>query len=107
MGKKNKKLKKKKSSLPIAPSQNTTISDANPIDEASATVKTTVSSTKAAHTEQDEAEFEHVKGDVKKILLLLFAIIVVLLVLYFVDNKTHYLSTVGDWFYKVLNIQTQ
>lgn len=53
-----------------------------------------------------ENEYAYVKGDIKKILLIFFSIIVFLIAIYIVDIKTTLLSSFGDWIYKILNIQT-
>ena len=56
---------------------------------------------------EDIAEYAHVKVDVKKILLIMTIIVVLLLVTYYIDLKTSYLNNIGNWIYKILNIQTQ
>jgi hypothetical protein len=50
-------------------------------------------------------KYDHVKRDVKKILLIMFAILIVLFLTYYVSLKTTYLSSLGNWIYKILNIQ--
>lgn len=52
-------------------------------------------------------KYEHVRKDVKKILLIMSSIIIVLIATYFLNQKTTYLTSLGNWIYKILNIQVQ
>lgn len=51
-------------------------------------------------------KYDHVKKDVKKILVIMASIIILLLITYFVSLKTHYLNSLGDFIYRITNIQT-
>lgn len=105
MGKKSKKLKKKRVSQPNqnlpVDSSNTPISSGSEIELASEETK------KVELSRTPAPEFAHVRKDVKRILTLLGIIVVVLIGLYLVDAKSHYLATIANWIYKILNIQAQ
>lgn len=53
-----------------------------------------------------ENEYAYVKKDIKKILLIIFSLVVILIAIYIVGLKTTLLSSFGDWVYEILNIQT-
>lgn len=55
----------------------------------------------------DTDKYDHVKKDVKKITIILGSIILLLFGIYFLSLKTTYLSTAGNWIYKILNIQAE
>lgn len=101
MGKKNKKLKKKKQYLP-ASEESILVETANP----ALPTETKEIASSPIH-QADNQEFNYVRRDVKKILIIMVLIIVIIIALYFVDAKTTVLSSMGDWFYKLFNIQTQ
>jgi len=50
-------------------------------------------------------QYDHVKKDIKKILIIMVIIIVALIGIYILSMKTSILSSFGDWVYKILNIQ--
>ncbi len=105
MGKKNKKLKKKK-----VTAEEGNISNASVIFEKNVAVSdtsdpTTVKNDKVSVAVNDE--YYYVKSDVKKILLIMLAIVIFIIGLYLIDLKTPYLQNIGIWFYKILNIQSQ
>lgn len=52
-------------------------------------------------------QYAHVKKDIQKILIIMSSIIIVLFGVYYLSLKTSYLNVIGDWIYKVTNIQTQ
>lgn len=107
MGKKHKKLKKKKSIMQISPQVmqiNNVVADAPHIT--SATQPISKPATEMA-PEPVREEFKYVRGDVKKILVLMAIIVLLLIGLYYLDIKTSYLANLGNWFYKILNIQAQ
>ena len=106
MGKKNKKLKKKKPMSPIIGQQMPESSSVGNVSANTHAAPSQSIKTPAAPV-VESAEFQHVRKDVKKIMTLLLIIIIVLIILYFVDQKTTILSSAGDWIYKILNIQTQ
>ena len=58
-------------------------------------------------TEAEKKEYGYVRGDVKKILIVIGSVFVLLIAAYFVNLKTPLFHTMGDWLYKALNIQTQ
>lgn len=51
-------------------------------------------------------KYDHVKTDIKKILIIMSIILLALIVIYFIGLKTSFLGTFGDWIYKILNIST-
>ena len=51
-------------------------------------------------------KYDHVKKDIKKILIIMAIIILALIGIYILSLKTTILSSFGDWVYKILNIQT-
>lgn len=55
----------------------------------------------AYHTDK----YDHVKNDIKKILVIMLIIILVLIGVYILSLKTEILTTFGNWVYKILNIQ--
>lgn len=106
MGKKHKKLKKKKTSTQLPAGANVAPSFVD--NEAQSEPVSTAQTVAPAEAKEEVAEeFKYVKKDVRKILLLMLGIVILLLALYFIDQSSHYLNTVGSWFYKILNIQTQ
>jgi uncharacterized membrane protein len=54
----------------------------------------------------DTQKYDYVKHDIKKILIIMVSIIIVLFAFYFIELKTTILDTIGNWIYKILNIQT-
>ena len=104
MGKKNKKLKKKKSAIstPVQQNQLKTAALAD-IEEPEIAL-----ADKAVETQAKQVlapEFAYVSRDVKKILTILGIIVLILIGLYFLDIKTSYLASMADWIYRILNIQ--
>lgn len=53
------------------------------------------------------AKYQPIRHDVFKLLIVLASLAVVFIAIYLVGAKTSILSTIGDWLYKVSNIQTQ
>ena len=51
-------------------------------------------------------KYDHVKKDIKKILIIMAIIIVVLIGIYILSLKTTILTSFGDWVYRILNITT-
>lgn len=54
----------------------------------------------------DTQKYDYVKHDIKKILIIMGSIVIILFGFYFLGLKTSLLSTLGNWIYKILNIQT-
>lgn len=52
-------------------------------------------------------EYAYVKRDVKKILIVMGSIIALLIVAFYVNEKTPIFHSMGNWLYNALNIQTQ
>lgn len=57
-------------------------------------------------TEDISNEYAHVQKDVKKILIIMSSIMILLAIIYYLSTTTPLLSSLGDWIYKILNIQT-
>ena len=52
-------------------------------------------------------QYAHVRRDIKIVLALLLGIIILLFAIYYLGLKTTYLTTFGNWIYRILNISTQ
>lgn len=52
-------------------------------------------------------QYDHVRRDIKKVTLIMTLILLSVVGFYFLNDKTPYLTNLGDWIYKVANIQTQ
>ena len=50
-------------------------------------------------------KYDHVKKDIKKILIIMGIIILALIGIYILSLKTTFFNSFGDWIYKILNIQ--
>lgn len=57
-------------------------------------------------SEYDTDQYDYVKHDIKKILIIMVSIIILLFGFYYLGLKTTALDTLGNWIYKILNIQT-
>ncbi len=104
MGKKNKKLKKKKqitpnTSIALEHIEDDQTDDSQPAHSSEAKI--------VAKEQSVPREYEHVRKDVRKILFVMLIIVILIITLYFIGSKTTFLTSIGDWFYKVLNIKTQ
>lgn len=67
-----------------------------------------VEAEKEEETEPDiymSDKYDHVKKDIKKILIIMLSIFIILFGVYYLSLKTTYLASIGDWIYKILNIQ--
>jgi len=51
--------------------------------------------------------YSYIKKDVAKVLVVLLILVVLLFAIYFLDKSYSFLKPVGDWLYKIMNIQTQ
>ncbi len=105
MGKKNKKLKKKKlvvSENIVATEQSI---DSSSISDTARQVKQRPVASPSTLSDESH-EYDHVRKDVIKILLLMLGIVILIVVLYFIGIESNYLTSIGDWFYKILNIKT-
>jgi len=56
---------------------------------------------------EDEAEYAYVRGDVKKILIVMGSVIALLIIAFVVNSQTSAFDSMGNWLYNSLNIQTQ
>jgi hypothetical protein len=54
-----------------------------------------------------DKEYSHIRRDVLKIIVSLGSILVLLFILFFLNQKTGMLTGLGDWAYRVSNIHTQ
>ncbi len=54
-----------------------------------------------------DQKYSYIKRDVIKVLVVLVALIILLFAIYFLDKTYSFLGPVGEWLYKILNIQTQ
>ena len=54
-----------------------------------------------------DKEYPSIKKDVLKIVISLASILVLLFILFYINQKTGILSSLGDWAYRVSNIHTQ
>jgi hypothetical protein len=54
-----------------------------------------------------DREYSYVKKDVLKIVISLTSILVLLFVLFYINQKTGILTGLGDWAYRASNIHTQ
>lgn len=108
MSKKKNKFKRSKNSQ--IHSQVSTPARDNSVAPESDAAEAKVQSVVAAPTEPDDFyktnQYAHVRRDIKIVLALLAGIIILLFAIYYIGLKTTYLTTFGNWLYKVLNIQT-
>lgn len=104
MGKKNKKLKKKKQYN--APAQNSaTVTD--PIIEKIKSDVINPAPEEEIKGQYEDKEYLYIRKDIRKILTIMLVIILFTIGLYYLDQKTSYLYQAGDWLYKIFNITTQ
>jgi len=54
-----------------------------------------------------DQRYSYIRKDVIKVLVVLLILILILFAIYILDKSYSFLSPVGDWLYKVMNIQTQ
>lgn len=110
MGKKNKKLKKKKQHT-LSPSEAVVVSVANesntPIIETEAVTQTAKNSPEDKSSPENKDEYSYVRKDIRKIIFIMLIIVLLVVVLYFSNQQTAWIPKVGDWIFKLLNIQTQ
>ena len=107
--KKNKKFKRNKSTL-NADSADTSQKQALQSPAAETSVITETTAPKLEKTEEDPYElhqYDHVRKDIRKILFLLAVITVLFIGASVINSKTSALTSIGDWLYKIANIQTQ
>jgi hypothetical protein len=110
--KKNKRFKKNKPQKVFlnekSESSNTLVSSDTTIsDESIANDQTAQASTVKIDDPYTHNQYDHVKKDTKKILIIIGIISVIFLGIYFIGLKTEILNSFGDWIYKIANIQTQ
>ena len=114
MSKKKNKFKRSKHSHPqsqvAAPIMNNAVNLENP--EAEPLIQSAVTSaSESAKTEPDDLyannQHDYVRRDIKIVLALLAGIIILLFAIYYLGLKTTYLTTFGNWIYRILNISTQ
>lgn len=114
MSKKKNKFKRSKHAHPqaqvAAPVTNNAVNLENP--EAEPMIQSAVSGApSSAKPEADDFyssnQYAHVRRDIKIVLALLVGIIILLFAIYYLGLKTTYLTTFGNWIYRVLNISTQ
>jgi len=106
--KKNKKLKKHSGhKASVKPFVNPSLESqelSSPIS--SATVNQT-SEDRTQETEFYETDkYGYVKKDISKIIIILASLFILLFVFYYFSVKTSIFSGIGDWIYRILNIQT-
>lgn len=104
--KKNKKFKKIKPKLKPAIATNTgTFTSSDPVFPEKA-VETPPANEKIIESENayKNPEYDHVKKDIKKILLIITILIVLFAGIYVLGEKTNSLKAIGDWIYRVANI---
>lgn len=112
MGKKKlKKLKKKKIVQPVSTVNMPDLANENVLDtvEREFAVDAPVTPEKAVSAEDEiylSDEYKHVKTDIRKILIVMAIIIIILFGLYFLDRNYGFLGRIGDYIYKISNIQS-
>jgi len=83
------------------------IEDAETDDTASPTEKTKVAAgIKESDSIIDEPTRKLISKDVRMIIFTLIGLALILVVVRILEIKTDYISTFGDWLYKITNIQT-
>ncbi len=117
--KKHKKFKKKKKHghIDFAPAQprpvrveqpaQTTSTSAQTIEPEELEAAETNNEPTAEAIAAEKKEYAYVRRDVKKILVVLGSIVVLLIIVFYINQKTPLFYSLGDWLYRVLNIQTQ
>lgn len=107
--KKNKKFKRTTSSTSSI--NNTPKTEI--IDSTKATItETPVIQSQEKAAPKDEIEilnekYKPIRKDIKKLGIVLASLIVLFVVIYIIDGKTGFLGHIGNWVYKITNIQTQ
>lgn len=51
-------------------------------------------------------EYEYVRGDIKKILFILSALLILLTITLIVNSRTPFFANLSNWIYKIANIQS-
>ena len=106
MSKKNRQKKKNKQKIqkkveqfaPVENIETDEVSDATPLHRKE---KVEVSATTI-----DEPTQKLISKDVRMIIITLIGLALLLAVIKILDLKTDYISSLGDWLYKITNIQT-
>jgi hypothetical protein len=107
MGKKNKKFKNKK-----IYSNNSSPAPAKIELDENRTIEPVMREERVVIKEETEVDhyktdkYAHVKKDIAKILVIMTSILILLLVIYFISLKTTYLTSLGDFIYRISHIQT-
>lgn len=109
--KKNKKFKKSGGAKTISSVQQAPVLTTNS-DAKADNIESTPARDIITEKEKDEIELLNekylpIRKDVKKLLIVLAILAVLFVAIYFVGQKTTILTTIGDWLYKISNIQTQ
>ena len=99
--KKFKKFKTGKKETPIVRAQGVEGEMIDQTEGGATVVKETV-----ANDPYQTEHYAYVRHDIKKILLIILAALILLTGAYFISTKTTIFTTFGDWMYKILNIQT-
>lgn len=112
MSKKNKKFKRNKSRHGyVAPAHiETTAKAESPESEGGIDNAADQTVEKAKKVEEDpyaSGQYDHVRKDVKKILFIISILVLIFVAVWLVGAKTNLLTSIGDWIYKIANIQTQ
>lgn len=108
MSKKKNKFKKKKThQLNNVLTSNQAVDLANPISESlEENFGDTPRPTEDVKPDAYKTDkYDHVKKDIKKILVIMLIVILLLVVIYILSLRTSFLGTFGNWLYRVLNIQ--
>jgi hypothetical protein len=107
MGKKNKKFRSRqaRSSISTAPNIASGYADNQTIEPISQEDQTVVKAEEETdHYNTDK--YDHVKKDVRKIVIIMASIVIILFAIYFGSLKTNYLNSLGDFIYRISHLQT-
>lgn len=105
--KKNKFKKNKKQQVENVPAANRPVDIANPISEPIADnfdIQQKINNDEKPDVYKTD-KYDHVKKDIKKILIIMLIIVLALFGTYLLSFKTSFLGTFGNWVYELLNIQ--
>jgi len=114
--KKKKKLKKKKAqkkqqiiqnNSPNAVVQEAESSDAPEKSEVGVPTESVGKDENIYEEIYKDQRYSYIRKDVVKVLMVLLALIIILIAIYLLDKSYSFLGPVGDWLYKIMNIQTQ
>ena len=108
MSKKNRLKKKNKQKIQKRVEQFSAVENAEPSGEISSEAVAVNTDSKKALPEStiDEPTRELISKDVKMIIYTLVGLAILLVAVKVLDTRTEYISNLGDWLYKVTNIQT-